>query len=405
MRRTMMIVAGVAAIYFITVVSPVESDGRGRGGGGGGSRGAPAQRGPRQGGDGHQGRGDQGRGDQGRGHQSGGHQGGRTGNTISRTPSMSRSAPAPWRGGAHHRPSQREVQQFIQAPPRPGLQGQAGSGVIPPRGQFTPTPSLQGQAGSGVLPPPGKPFTPVHPGRPGVASPRTIGGNRSMLNQPPQTFKSSFPRQRMNNRQTSRHTRERIKQNRPQVFNSFNDRFFDSHHFKPRNHFPGANWWCSPWWPGVVGWLGWGWSYPLYYDDTGYVYPDTTYQTYPESSNTGEFAQANQQAIQGDWLSLGVFAIGQNTTEASYSSIVIQLALNKEGEISGTYYNSATNQTYQIEGTVDKTTQEAQWKLSDDPFAPTMSTGVYNLTQEVTNVQVQFPEGTLQNWVLVRLNS
>ncbi|MBS0655926.1 MAG: hypothetical protein JSR46_09125, partial [Verrucomicrobia bacterium] len=295
--------------------------------------------------------------------------------------------------------------------PSPSLPGQAGSGVRAPPGRFAPSPSLAGHAGSGVMAPPGR-FTqgPALAGQAGSGVvPFRSTGNWNRLSHAPSSFSTSFVKQRSHNREVAGNVRSRIRNNRPGLFHSFNDQFFHDHHFHPRNFFPGANWWCSAGWSGVDSWLGWGWSYPYYYDESGDVYPDTTYETSPEAYSVqevpGEAVVSNQQAIQGDWLSLGVFALGQNATDATYSNIIMQLALNRQGQISGTYYNSATDQTYEVEGVVDRNTQEAQWSVTGNSSAPTMSTGIYNLTQDMTNVQVQFPDGTLQNWVLVRLNS
>src|SRR5947208_1793274 len=108
MKRTILIIAGLAAIYLIASNDPEASDGRGGRGEsshGGHSQGGHSQGGRPQGGhqqDGHQ----QGGHQQGE-HQQGGHQQGRSfhssrsGNTISRTPSMSRSEPIQRHANVH----------------------------------------------------------------------------------------------------------------------------------------------------------------------------------------------------------------------------------------------------------------------------------------------------------------
>lgn len=108
---------------------------------------------------------------------------------------------------------------------------------------------------------------------------------------------------------------------------------------------------------------------------------------------------------QEEWMPLGVFAAGETYTEAAYSSMFVQLALNKSGQIAGTYYNTATNEVHDLDGEVNEYTQEAVWKVSDNPNSPTMITGLYNLTQDVAIVQVLFTNGRNQNWTLVRIHN
>lgn len=108
---------------------------------------------------------------------------------------------------------------------------------------------------------------------------------------------------------------------------------------------------------------------------------------------------------QGDWLPMGVFVAAQDQTQAAVSTMFVQLALNKEGFLAGTYYNAATDKTHTLEGMVDKQTQQAIWKLSENASSPVMSTQLYNLTQDVVPVRVYFPERkTSQSWLLIRLD-
>lgn len=322
------------------------------------------------------------------------HQGHRNNAPIARTPSMSRSGQPQEHRPPHNPPPPTNPQgpkHSILLQPNSGLQGQGGSGVLTPPGSPPRlSPGLQGQSGSGLITPPPqiRQFT---------QNQRNI--HRAPPGQKPPGFSGGFSNQHRINRDSARHIQKTVRQNRPWVFNSFDDHFFDSRNFRPRCFSPKANWWFSAPWVGVNTWLNWGWSAPLYYDE-GYTYPDNSYEPY----TSPEIKQETQEAIQGDWLSLGIFITGQSATQASFSNIVIQLALNKKGEISGTYYNAATDKAYEIEGLVDKESQQAVWSLSNNPFSPIMSTGIYNLTQDQTTVLVNFPDGIVQTWVLVRLN-
>jgi hypothetical protein len=103
-------------------------------------------------------------------------------------------------------------------------------------------------------------------------------------------------------------------------------------------------------------------------------------------------------------MPLGVFALGPDEQRAAVSNMFIQLALNRNGEVGGTYYNSSTDETFEIDGEVDPETQQIAFNLSDNPNTPMVITGLYNLTQDETDATIQFPDGTEQTWVLIRIN-
>jgi hypothetical protein len=81
----------------------------------------------------------------------------------------------------------------------------------------------------------------------------------------------------------------------------------------------------------------------------------------------------------------------------------LQLAVSKQGMISGTYQNTATNTTDAVEGMVDKQSQRAAW-TAQGKTRPLMETGIVNLTQESAPALVHFADGTTQQWLLVRLD-
>jgi hypothetical protein len=105
-----------------------------------------------------------------------------------------------------------------------------------------------------------------------------------------------------------------------------------------------------------------------------------------------------------DWMPLGVFAMtsdGQPTRVDP--TMFLQLAVSKQGVISGTFQNTATNAAQAIEGMVDKQTQRAAW-TAVGKSRPLMETGISNLTQDTTATLVHFPDGTTQQWLLVRMD-
>lgn len=105
----------------------------------------------------------------------------------------------------------------------------------------------------------------------------------------------------------------------------------------------------------------------------------------------------------GEWLPLGLFVAAASVEEAAFSSLYVQLAVKKNGEIGGTYYNAATDKTEELVGVVDANTQQVAFQLASNPDGPLVVTGMYNLTQDVTPIQIQFPSGIEQDWVLVRI--
>ena len=69
------------------------------------------------------------------------------------------------------------------------------------------------------------------------------------------------------------------------------------------------------------------------------------------------------QESETEWLPLGVFAISKD--QATDSNMVLQLAVEKDGVIAGTYYNTTTDVVRPVRGMVDKKTQRAAWTFSD----------------------------------------
>lgn len=243
-----------------------------------------------------------------------------------------------------------------------------------------------------------------------------------------QNIKNAIPQQSQANTQAATAANGQFKQQHPNATNWFNSDFNGQHNYHPNYGTPYGSWGGAGW-GGAAAWMGlggaYGGAYPaVYYDDgdspvnltakeaDNYSPPPSTtiqqnfYGAPPPDAQASANAPGAPDAPpqeQGDWLSLGVFAVGSSAEEAPYSNMVVQLALKKDGEIAGTYYNAGTDQTYGIEGMVDKNTQQAVFKLSDNPESPVMTTGLYNLTQNVAKAKVHFPDGTDQAKVLVRL--
>ena len=80
----------------------------------------------------------------------------------------------------------------------------------------------------------------------------------------------------------------------------------------------------------------------------------------------------------------------------------LQLQVSKEGLITGTFQNTATNDVQQIQGAVDKNSQRSAWTIAARSW-PVMETGISNLTKDEAAVLVHFEDGQTQQWLLVRM--
>jgi hypothetical protein len=184
-------------------------------------------------------------------------------------------------------------------------------------------------------------------------------------------------------------------------------------------HWPGQRipprWWRHPAWGVAAGWIiGASFGAPVYYDyneniyyEGDYVYVDgqkaaTASEYYDQAASLADSAPATKDTAAKDWLPLGVFSLSEGDT--SESNMMIQLAVNKQGVIQGTYYNTSTDVKRPIKGMVDKKSQRAAWTFADGKDTDIiMETGLYNLTKDETQVLVHFGPGITQKWRMVRL--
>jgi hypothetical protein len=176
------------------------------------------------------------------------------------------------------------------------------------------------------------------------------------------------------------------------------------------------NWWAVPAWGSVAAWVPYGWSDPVYYNygDNVYYQGDQVYYGDQPVATAEEYA--NQAAAiaasvpqdvkpaESDWMSLGTFAIMPDGKPSDVDpTMFLQLNVSKQGIISGTYRNTETDITKQVEGMVDKQSQRAAWTAEGED-RPLMETGIGNLTQETAGVLVHFDNGDTQQMLLVRLD-
>jgi hypothetical protein len=185
---------------------------------------------------------------------------------------------------------------------------------------------------------------------------------------------------------------------------------------------PWGYWWGNPGWGGVNRWYGgWGWNSPYYYDygvGGNVVYRDNYVYVDGEQVGTAdEYAQSAAalaavdpaevpSTAAEDWLGLGTFAVVETADPSDRDMMeptrFVQLAVDKKGFVSGTFFNKKTDETYSLSGRVDKKTQRMAFSIDDNKDI-VFETGVYNLTQDQTPVLVHLGPNKTETFVFVRL--
>jgi len=196
------------------------------------------------------------------------------------------------------------------------------------------------------------------------------------------------------------------------------------HYSNAFNRYPWSYWWRTPAWGALSSWFTWNapaavWAQPVYYDygpGGNVVYQDN--QVFIGGQDVGsadDFAQSafalatvpppptEEVAAQADWMPLGTFAMSSSENDTQPQR-VLQLAVDKNGVISGTLYSPQNDQTVTIQGQVDKETQRVAFRFgeSEDVVA---ETGLYNLTQNEVPLLVHFGPTRVENYLLVRLDA
>lgn len=112
---------------------------------------------------------------------------------------------------------------------------------------------------------------------------------------------------------------------------------------------------------------------------------------------------SQEVAAEAEWMPLGTFAIsmGEQDTQASQ---VVQLAVSKEGVISGTLFNVTSDESLAVQGQVDKETQRVAMRFGESERV-VVECGLYNLTQDEVPLLVHFGTERTENYLLVRLDA
>lgn len=186
---------------------------------------------------------------------------------------------------------------------------------------------------------------------------------------------------------------------------------------------PWQYWWRYPTWGQVVNWFpAWGWggdsgTFYDYGDGGNVVYQDNSvYIDGQQVATADQFAQSASDlatvnypaqpdpdvAAKMEWMPLGTFAISSSPDDKS-TTRTIQLAVNQDGVISGTYYNQSTDKTYPVQGNVDKKTQRVAFTIGSNNDV-VMETGIFNLTQATAPALVHHGTSQTDTYLLVRLD-
>ena len=194
------------------------------------------------------------------------------------------------------------------------------------------------------------------------------------------------------------------------------------HYHYSRFRYPPSYWWGVPTWAGLSTWFTWTrpgvvWAQPVYYDyGTGgnVVYQNNNvYVGGQQVASAADFAMSAadlatvpppptpEAAEDVEWMALGTFAVSSNEKETDPSR-VMQLAVDKDGVVSGTLFNTQTNEAETVQGRVDKETQRVAMRIGDKENI-VVETGLYNLTQNEAPALVHFGPDKVEDWLLVRL--
>lgn len=198
--------------------------------------------------------------------------------------------------------------------------------------------------------------------------------------------------------------------------------FFGWHHWRHWNH-AWVFWWSRPTFVDVTHWFTWRapvavWAEPIFYDfgpggnvvfegDRVVVNGEDVGSVEESAQSAAELAtvpppEDEAEADAAEWLPLGTFAVSTSELEGEPTRF-IQLAVSREGIVTGTYFNSQTEIAQTVLGQVDPETQRVAMRLGEDEGL-VAETGLYNLTLDEAPVLVHFAEGESEFFLLVRMD-
>jgi len=293
---------------------------------------------------------------------------------------------------------------------------------VGPRGRGG-APARRGPAVSGhPRPAMGGPATGPH--RAGPATGPHVGNPTARMNANQPRLNRNLPhagnltaRQMQLNRQWRQHAVQVRSNLHGRYNNLFTPAWYAQHPGAWRYTHPHADMWAAvAAWPVLARWVGVTGGYPygygtVYESDTYYVTDDGTAAEQTVADETTETTDdtASQTATDGstttsgsgDWLPLGVFAITRPDAGTSPDRL-FQFAVNRNGQIGGSYYDAVSGQEMPVEGAVNKTTQRAAWTVGSNQDV-VLETNLGSFTENQAKVLVHPANGPTEEWMMVRL--
>jgi hypothetical protein len=120
----------------------------------------------------------------------------------------------------------------------------------------------------------------------------------------------------------------------------------------------------------------------------------------PLDVNSGTNSGVVPNLATEQWRPLGAFALAE--PGQTDSDMVLQMAINPDGIISGEYLNQLTNESSQIYGALNKKTQRVSWTIGKNPKT-VFDAGLADLTKGESTVLVHYGPNNTQRMGLIRL--
>ncbi len=169
--------------------------------------------------------------------------------------------------------------------------------------------------------------------------------------------------------------------------------------------------WTPTAWSAVAGYYGYGRNTPISYQ-YGVNVKCVDGNVLVDGQNVGTAGEFSQQAADlalagaeaktsaaEKWLPLGVFALVRNAQQ--HPQLILQLAVNQQGDLRGNYTDDVTEHNSPIRGAVDKKTMRVAWTVGDNTTS-IMEVGLNNLTNGEAPALLH-KNGKTELWYLVRL--
>jgi hypothetical protein len=109
----------------------------------------------------------------------------------------------------------------------------------------------------------------------------------------------------------------------------------------------------------------------------------------------------DNEDLEKDWLPMGTFTVLDANGNEKKGNI-IQLAVNKNGQIRGNYFNEETGKIRQLIGAIDSQSQRVALRFADNEKM-ILECGLWNLTQDSVPLLVHFDEKDSEQLTLIRL--